>query len=163
LLAEVVSNASGMSLADFLEQRVFAPLELTMTLDPIYDGVDRAVSYESNIEVEANWLQVGDGAIHSTPTQLVLWADNYRTGTVGGDSLLAAQTADAVDTGYGSLYGAGIEIAPDGSLSHVGGWAGYVTLFGISADRSTAIAVMCNSVDTDAGAIAEDLRSIWAP
>ena len=61
----------------------------------------------------------------------------------------------------GSTYAAGVEVAADGSLSHLGGWAGFVTIFGITADRSTAIAVMCNSTDANAGAVAEGLRALW--
>ena len=161
LLAEVVEAASGMPLAEFLDERVFGPLELDMRLEPVYDGPNVAISYEDGEPVEAGWLQVGDGSIYTTPSELVRWADNYRTGTVGGSALLDAQITDGADTGMGSTYAAGVEVAADGSLSHLGEWAGFVTIFDITADRSTAIAVMCNSTDANAEAVAEGLEAIW--
>lgn len=111
----------------------------------------------------SGWSQVGDGSFHTTPSELVRWADNYRTGAVGGDRLLEATTSGAVPIGPGyGKYGAGIEIAEDGALSHLGGWSGFVTAFGITGDRETAIAVSCNSDAADLGTIAEGLRIIWA-
>ena len=163
LLAEVVEAASGMPLAEFLDERIFGALELDMRLEPAYDGPNVAQSYEAGAPLNWGWLQVGDGSIYTTPSELVRWADNYRIGEVGGGALLEAQTAGAVDTGAGTKYGAGIEVAPDGALSHSGGWEGYVTMFGVSADKSTAIAVMCNSTDANAEAVAEGLRAIWVP
>lgn len=160
LLAEIVEAASGIPLAEFLEQRVFGPLELDMRLEPLYSAPGVAVGHEAGEPVAAAWTQIGDGSLYTTPSELVRWADNYRTGTVGGEALLEAQLAGAVDTGYGSAYGAGIEVAADGALSHLGGWAGVVTIFGITGDRHTAIAVSCNSVEANAGAIAEALRDI---
>lgn len=161
LLAEVVESASGMPLGDFLDERVFTPLELDMRLEPAYEGPGVAQSYEGGEALDWGWLQVGDGSVYTTPSELVRWADNYRTGEVGGAALLAAQTAGAVEVGNGLKYGAGIEVAPDGALSHLGGWEGYVTVFGISADRSTSIAVICNSVEASAVAVAEGLKAIW--
>ena len=70
-------------------------------------------------------------------------------------------TDDAVDDGAGGEYGAGIGILPDGTLSHSGAWAGFVTLFGVSADRSTAIALSCNATDAAIGTIGEGLVTIW--
>lgn len=160
LLAEVVEAASGMSLAEFLAARVFGPLELDMRLEPLYDAPGVVTGHEGGQPVSAAWTQVGDGSVYASPSELVRWANNYRTGDVGGQRLLDAQVDDAAPTGR-SDYGAGIEIAPDGSLSHLGGWAGVVTVFGITADRHSSIAVSCNSVEADAGAIAEGLRRIW--
>ena len=104
------------------------------------------------------------GTAPSNPGELARWADNYRTGSVGGEPLHEAITQGTVATGSpdGSRYGPGIQIGADGALSHLGGWAGYVTIFGITADRSTAIALSCNSPDVAARQIAEGLRIIWA-
>lgn len=162
LLAEVVEAASGVPLPEFLDQRVFTPLSLDMRVDPLFSAPLVTTGHEGGEPVSTAWTQVGDGAVFTTPSELVRWADNYRTGELGGQELLDAQIAGAADTGYGGAYGAGIEVAGDGSLSHLGQWAGFVTVFGITADRHTAIAVTCNSVEADAGAIAEGLRELWA-
>jgi hypothetical protein len=100
-----------------------------------------------------------------TPSQLVRWADNYRTGTVGGPSWLSANLAGAVDTqlGDGVRYGAGIFERPDGSLWHNGSFTGFMSEFWVSSDRSTSVAPSCN-VDTDGidlDGMTETLSLIW--
>jgi hypothetical protein len=112
----------------------------------------------------SRWEQVGDGAVQSTPSELVRWADNYRTGRLGGEPLLDAQLADAADAG-GGRYGAGIVHRPDGALEHGGSWAGYLTEFFVSEDRRTAVAVTCNGDRGPSSAVrsvAAALQEEWA-
>ena len=168
LLGDIVARVSGQPLPAFLSAEVFKPLDLTMVMDPKaipgsalpYDDDEDTGEYSVSVTA---WEQVGDGGIQTTPSQLVRWADNYRTGRLGGQGLLDSQLAGAADTGSGDgdRYGAGIFVLPDGSLDHDGSWAGYVTAFHVSADRRTAVAVSCNTDAQDPGAIAEELEGIW--
>ncbi len=169
LLGEIVQRVSGQPLPAFLSAEVFKPLDLAMVMDPGNAIPNKAVSYEFDddtgeytVAVTA-WEQVGDGAVQTTPGQLVRWANNYRTGKLGGQRLLDAQLAGAADTGSddGDRYGAGIFVRPDGSLDHDGSWAGFVTAFHVSADRRTSIAVSCNAATQDPGAIAGELEGLW--
>ncbi|MCW6005926.1 beta-lactamase family protein [Micromonospora sp. CPCC 205371] len=163
LLAEVVRHASGESLPQFLRERVFAPLRLAMTMDPVTPIPGKATSYSGGQVADSRWEQVGDGGVQATPSELVRWADNYRTGELGGAPLLAAQLADPVpsDLGQGMDYAAGIIVGDDGTLLHAGHWAGFRTAFEIRPDRHTAYAVSCNSADLDPLAVVADLRSVW--
>lgn len=166
LLGEIVRQVSRQTLPAVLQTRVFGPLDLDMVMDPIAVIPNKAVSYEKYLSkfriVDSRWEQVGDGAIQTTPGELVRWADNYRTGRLGGQELLRLQLAGAVETKPGDgRYGAGIFSSPDGSLGHDGGWAGFVTTFQISADRRTAVAVSCNIAGDYPGPIATALTSIW--
>lgn len=168
LLAEVVAAVSGQPLPRFLDANVFSPLRLAMSLAPAARGPETALPYTRSPDgtwqpAGSAWTQIGDGAVQTTPGELVRWADNYRTGAVGGEALLKAQLDRAVPAGQpaGPRYGAGIAVNPDGTLSHEGGWAGYVTLFGVTADRRTAIAVSCNAAETDIAAVATGLQRIW--
>jgi len=166
LLAEVVRAASGTPLPDFLRSNIFEPLHLDMRMDPLAKGPLVATSYSKDggewRVADAAWTQLGDGSVHATASQLVRWADNYRTGAVGGRQLLRGQTEQAVATvPGGGRYGAGIAINPDNTLSHEGAWGGFTTLFGVSADRRTSIAVSCNTPAADIGAIATALQRIW--
>jgi CubicO group peptidase (beta-lactamase class C family) len=169
LLAEIVAAVAGMPLPAFLHDKVFTPLRLDMAVTPGARGPRIALPYSKSptggwAAAGSGWTQVGDGSVLTTPGELVRWADNYRTGTVGGPALLRAQTAGAVPTGpSGPAYGAGITVHPDGSLSHEGGWAGYATMFGVTADRRTAVAVSCNAAEADIAAVATGLQRIWAP
>jgi CubicO group peptidase (beta-lactamase class C family) len=168
LLANIVQRVSGQPLPAFLSAQIFKPLDLAMTMDPKlapgsaipYDYDDGTGAYTVAV---SNWEQIGDGAIQTAPSQLVRWADNYRTGKVGGQALVDAQLAGAVDAGSddGDRYGAGIYLLPDGGLTHDGSWSGSVTSFHISPDRRTAIAVSCNTGNQDPDAIAEEIGKLW--
>lgn len=159
LLAEVVQAASGMPLADLLTDRVFAGAALA--LQP--DSPRAAPGHANGSPAPSGWSQIGDGSVVGTPSALVQWADYYRSGTLDGVKLAPQAVAEAVDTGGpdGSSYGAGIMIATDGALSHMGSWAGTVTLFGVSADRRAVIAVSCNRTDAPVDGLAQGLRTIW--
>ncbi len=166
LLAEVVRRVSGTALPAFLRERVFAPLGLHMVMDPVGNVAGKAIPYSGADPkvLDSLWEQVGDGAVQSTPSDLVRWADNYRTGKVGGPPLLAAQLAGAVesDPGRGLEYAAGIVVAKDGALLHSGGWAGFRTAFEITPDRHTAVAVSCNLENHQPEPMAAELRRIWS-
>lgn len=167
LLGAVVEAVSGESLADFLNAEVFTPLGLDMVLDPARPVPTLALSYMkdggNDAVAPSAWEQTGDGSIQTTPSQLVIWADNYRTGAVGGPELLAAQVDGAVETGSetGERYGAGIFVGTDGTLEHDGSWAGFLTDFAVSADRTHSVAVSCNTDDQDPTAIAGEIAEIW--
>jgi CubicO group peptidase (beta-lactamase class C family) len=168
LLAEIAHTVSGKPLPELLRSNVFEPLHLDMTMDPLAQGPLTAISYTKDpagdqwFVADSDWAQLGDGSIQTTPSQLVRWADNYRTGAVGGAQLLCDQTEAAVETEPGAgRYGAGIFISPDNTLSHVGVWGGFTTLFEVSADRTTSIAISCNTPDADIAGIATGLKDVW--
>lgn len=163
LLAEVVENATGMTLPDWLDENVFTPLGLELVDDPAYDGPELAVSYDEDGSDDdfspefSSWAQYGDGGIHGTPSALVAWLDNYRTGALGGQELLKAQLVDP----DGWSYAAGIEIAADGSIEHDGSWLAFLSKFSVSADRHTEVVASCNRDDGDPDALVEQLKAIW--
>lgn len=171
LLGEIVHRVSGQSLPDYLSAQIFQPLGLAMVLDPVARIPNKALSYtkgdagnQGGYQVaDSPWEQVGDGGIQTTPSQLVRWADNYRTGKVGGPKLLDAQLAGAVETepGGGDRYGAGIISLANGMLDHDGSWAGFLTAFRISSDRRTSVAISCNVDKQDPEAMADALGRIW--
>lgn len=162
LLAEVVAAVSGEDLGSVLESTVFGDAHLA--LRPAPSGDDVAVPYAAAgsgwTATPSGWTQVGDGSVVGSPSDLVRWADLYRTdGSVRQQLVEGAVRTDAPD---GTRYGRGIVVAPDGSLSHAGGWSGYSTLFGVTADAGTAIAVSCNADSLPIGDIADVLLTTWA-
>jgi CubicO group peptidase (beta-lactamase class C family) len=167
LLGEIVQRVAGEPLPQHLNATIFGPLGLAMVVDPVGHVAHKAVSYEKadgHYQVaDSLWEQIGDGSVQTTPSQLVRWADNYRTGTVGGKRLLDDQLAGAVETepGGANRYGAGIYLMSNGTLDHDGAWAGFVTAFRVSADRSKSLAVSCNTDKQDAEALADSLAKLW--
>jgi CubicO group peptidase (beta-lactamase class C family) len=175
LLGEIVRRVSGVPLPRFLQERVLVPLDLHMVLDSMGAIAEKANSYDDGGRVLLHpWEHVGAGGLQTTPSDLVRWADNYRTGTVGGRRLLDAQLANPVTLpvvdspevrqwalGTEFAYAAGIQISGNGTLVHGGGWAGYRTELQISPDRHTALAVACNTTKVNLAVITADLRRIW--
>lgn len=164
LLGEVVQRVSGQPLPQFLSANIFQPLDLAMSLDLAGNARDRATPYEQgNAVPDSPWEQIGDGGVITSPSQLVRWADNYRTGKLGGPKLLEEQLAGAmpIEAGGGDRYGAGIYLRANGMLDHDGRWAGFVTAFHISKDRHKSLAVSCNTEDQDPAAIADALAPLW--
>jgi len=167
LLGEIVHRISREPLAQFLTEKIFHPLSLAMVLEPTGPIPKKATSYEKGSNgyraTQSGWEQVGDGGIQTTPSQLVYWADNYRTGRVGGPKLLEAQLAGAVpaEPGGADRYGAGIYSLANGMLDHDGAWGGFVTAFRVSKDRTTSLAISCNTDKRDPEALAGSLGKFW--
>jgi CubicO group peptidase (beta-lactamase class C family) len=167
LLGEIIHRVAREPLPQFLSERIFRPLGLSMMVDPTGPIPDKAVSYEKGSEgyraTKSGWEQVADGGIQTTPSQLVDWADNYRTGRVGGSNLINAQLTGSVSTepGGAERYGAGIYLLGNGMLDHDGAWGGFVTAFRVSKDRTTSLAISCNTDKQDPEALADDLAKLW--
>jgi CubicO group peptidase (beta-lactamase class C family) len=151
LLAEVVNAVSGQTLPDFLRERVFAPSNLDVVFRSEARG-DVAVGYDEILgRLEpAHYhgsLLAGPGFAMTTPSELVRWADQYRTGAVGGPQLLDAVARNARPISSApdaSDYGAGMYLRAGGSIEHDGWPPGGRRYFSVSPDRHTAVAFSCN-------------------
>lgn len=160
LLAAVVERVSGQSFADFLAERIFAPLGLDMVLAPTLHAPDIALSYDDDLSLqEAGWTSHGHTGIITTPSVLAVWGDQYRVGDIIQGDFETGAVVNSVETG--ERYGAGIYIAADGSLNHQGRMGGFITDFQVSADRHTVITVMCNGHLSNRNGLASALWEIW--
>ena len=167
LLAEVVAKVSGVDFPTFLRRQIFDPLNLNMVVDAINPIPGRAINYDMDTGVlRANdnerWEPIGEGALQTTPSELVKWADNYRRPRVGGPQLVAAQLGDTVEIFPGGpRYGAGLFVGADGRFGHGGDWLGFQTGFWVSADQTRSATVSCNSSAIDINDIGGQLNAIW--
>ena len=126
----------------------------------------RSASYRANTQgqfevADWQWDVSGAGGIWATPTELIRWADVYRTGRVGGKLVTGPENDAATGATADSRYGLGIFIAPDGTLWHDGRSGGFHTAFVVSADRGQAIAVACNSRGIEPFELVDVLGRIW--
>ncbi len=156
LLASIAEEASGTDFATILAREVYPDTE--MRLEPASTADDVALSYEGGSESRVEWLQIGDGSVVATATELAQWGTIYADTS---DPAVRAMTEGAADDGAGGQHGAGIGIDAEGNLGHSGGWAGFVTLFWVSADRSTVMSLLCNSTDLEIDALADGMLTIW--
>ena len=166
LLGLIVEQTSGRPLATHLAQTFFAPLDLTMALEPPGSSPTGTRSYRANEQgqfevVDWPWDLSGPTGIWATPTDLIRWADVYRTGVVGGELVTKPQTDAVAGADGDSRYGLGILIAPNGVLWHNGIARGFNTEFVVSANRDRAIAVSCNGNGIEPATLVEALGPIW--
>jgi CubicO group peptidase (beta-lactamase class C family) len=151
LLADVVRAVTGRPLQDVVRELLLEPLGLALQYDDAGWNPDTTDPSSARGYVRdpvsgewalggIRWETHGDAGIQATPSELVRWADNYRTGRVGGSRLLA----DALPEAGAGRYGAGIIEEDDGSLGHSGSAPGHLADFYVSPDRRTGIAVACN-------------------
>ncbi len=157
LLASIVEAVSDADFATVLDRETFGGA--AMRLEPASTASDVARSYVGGTESRSGWLQVGDGSIVATASELAQWGSIYGQ---TGDPAVRGMTANAVDDGAGGQYGAGIGIDPAGTLGHSGAWVGFVTLFQVSPDRSTVTVLSCNSPDLHIDVLARGLSTIWS-
>jgi CubicO group peptidase (beta-lactamase class C family) len=176
LFSQVVQSVTGQTLTAYLANEVFEPLGLNAVMDRQARIPEKAVSYSqegdqwviADQSADSPWEPVGQGAIQTTPSELVRWAAQYWDPTIGGAELLAARTEGAVDTILpGWRYGAGITIGTrsDGGpvLTHSGGFAGFLTELLILPDERLAAAVTCNrgGASRDTTALAAKAIAAW--
>lgn len=160
LLAEVVARVSGLSWAQFVAERIFAPLD--MKHSHVHDDCTklvprRAFSYERTGRGWrwdfSNWEQVGDGAVFTTVGDLLRWARNFDTGLVGGEALHTAMAAPGrLDDGSPIDYGMGLvfeiqDTVP--TVSHSGAWASYRAELLRIPSRELVVICLCNRSDLD--------------
>ena len=171
ILGRVVEKVSGVPFGTFLQQHIFAPVGMRLTMyDPAPGGPGMAVGYTSFALGEptfvapegAGWAGMA-GALWSTPTDLLAWdlalvdgkvlsPDSFRTLT------RPRHLADGRSTGYGcgdwvSDRGDAIVLWHDGAVS---GFTAQNTV--IPATRS-AVVLMSNA---DFGSLTELNRAILA-
>lgn len=97
LLAEIVARVSGMTLPEFVQERIFNPLEMTKSgfiddyraiIENMADAYmpldDRDYEYTS-----INYASVGEGGMYSTVEDLAKWDQNFYDPIVGSPSLIA--------------------------------------------------------------------------
>ena len=166
LLAEVIEQASGQSYQDFLETQVFKPLGLNMVADDDGPALGQARPYQAAGQPfesdEWRFYAMGATGVRATAGDMIRWADDYRTGTVGGPALLVDQWKEAVDTGIESTrYGAGMFRFPDGTVRNNGEFGGYRSSFAVSPDREKSVAILCNQARAKTDILLESLGFIW--
>ena len=176
LLAQVSEVVSDQRFAELTETLVFSPLGMERSVvrddqGELLDG--QAVGYEPTgagwDRAMSRWRQTGDGAVHSTPLDLVRWSELFMPGdraadsdgVVGSDEWVELMlSAGAVDDDDGTVYGFGVSVG-DGMVAHAGSWLGYSSWLGIRPAEGVAVAVACNIDGLDAEALGLDVLDIW--
>jgi CubicO group peptidase (beta-lactamase class C family) len=167
LLANIVRRASGMSLREFLQARVFEPLGMTRT--SIWDRntevlPNRATGYSRTgtegwrINHAWNFQMGGDGQVITSVEDLAKWDGNFYEPVVGGQGLLdRLHTRGVLSNGDTISYALGLSLDQYRGLprvQHGGSWAGFRSQLTQFPEQRTSIVIECNRSDANPGAFA---------
>ncbi len=186
ILGAIIAKVSGMSYADFLRQRIFAPLKMDHTVAHVYgkDEVsNRAYGYTDDA---GTWLEsdqsptsatLGDGGVYTSLDDLAKWDDALRNHTL----LSAAEMQPAItpvsapadaanwpkaDTGVPMAYGFGWFLDPYHShtrMWHTGSSIGFRTVIERFTENNLTIIILSNRGDLDTSALALKAADLYFP
>jgi CubicO group peptidase (beta-lactamase class C family) len=173
LLSLVVKRASGKTLREFAQERIFGPLGMTNTqiLDDHTRVIQRrAASYDPRPEGRfgasiANWEQTGDGAVQTTVEDLAKWDQNFYDPKVGGPRLLEQlQTTGALNSGEKIAYARGLLVDEYRGLrrvAHGGAWAGFRAEMVRFPDERFSVVALCNLGSTNPSRLAGQVADLY--
>jgi CubicO group peptidase (beta-lactamase class C family) len=158
LLSVILKRATGLSLRDFAEKSIFAPLGMRSSY--FYDDHTKshppgplAMGYapkDSGFEkaLYTNFEQVGDGGLWSTLNDLLAWDQNFYHPKVGDQAFLdEIQTPGKLNDGRPLEYGFGLMARDYGGLRtivHSGAFMGYRTMIQRFPDQHWSAVMLCN-------------------
>ncbi|MDD1018236.1 beta-lactamase family protein [Pseudomonas sp. TNT2022 ID1048] len=163
LLSSIAERAAGMPLKDYSRAHLFEPLGMSRSsivdqypvqLPNLAQGYEQDEPSKGPEAVDARWEQTGDGQVHSTVADLMLWLRNLSTGRVGGTALVEKmRQTEPFNDGDPGYYGMGLANRSYRGLqevSHSGSWAGFSTDVAWYPKLDVATVVLCNSTEGEA-------------
>jgi CubicO group peptidase (beta-lactamase class C family) len=164
LLGRIVERVSGMSLARFEEQNIFAPLGMTRTHVHDDSGAivrDRAYGYLQNpkggFRAVSNQIETtGDGAVFTTVRDLAQWDADFYHGKVWRPAIKAEMlrvntltNGQPVESEPGVVYAGGLNLGERRGLkfiSHGGKDLGFMADLTRYPDQKLTVALLCNQI-----------------
>jgi CubicO group peptidase (beta-lactamase class C family) len=163
LLAIIVGRVSGMSFAEFSEERIFEPLGLEHT--QWRDDYRRIVKGRSAAytALQGGAFQInrpieyvhGNGGILTTVGDLLTWNQALTTGRLGGPEFVALMhETGRLNDGSEIVYAGGLQVTVSAgvpAISHTGSTAGYRAFTSRYPDQGLAVAMLCNVSNVPTG------------
>jgi len=158
LLTEIVHRASGLTLGEFAEQRIFKPLGMKNTFyyEKLYQVVkNRATGYDCDFDHmvytagQCDTYTLGPGSVYTTVEDLALWDSNFYDNRIGGPHFIETMVSRPVLSNGDTLnYACGLEYGTHRGLhmlSHSGWWAGYLSYMVRFPEQRTTVILLANS------------------
>ncbi len=152
LLAMIIQIASGQMYEEFMDDRIFEPLNMehSYVLTERTPQVNYVKGYTAKLKNnDYNLLTYGDGGMFSTASDLLKWHMALENNSlVSSKALLEAYTPVELSNGQKRRYGYGWEIGNNlyGKLVfHTGGLAGYRTYIERQLGSSNVIILLTNT------------------
>jgi CubicO group peptidase (beta-lactamase class C family) len=172
LLAMIVERASGMKMQDFAQKNIFAPLGMNNS-GFFPQDTKNAPSYEWDAAkktfkpVKTTPNAIGAVGVYSSLRDFFLWDQNFYKNKLGKrDSTLIEriQISDTLLNGSKVNYGGGLFLAPyrrwEQTVSHTGGWNGYLMDYRRFPNSEISIVVVSNNNFSKPFPIADTLSDI---
>ena len=172
LLAEVVARVSGMSFAEFTNERIFTPLAMSNTL--FYDDHEKIVKnrtysyYADSTGYKKSVLSyaiAGATSLFTTVEDLSLWAMNFTNLRVGDAAIIEKMNTPAVLNNGKAIGGALGQFVGKykglNEIQHGGADAGYRSYLTRFPEQNFAVSVFSNSADFNSGGIAHKVVDIY--
>jgi len=172
LLAEIVARVSGQSFPAFMQARVFSPLGMTQSRFPASRNdliMGRATAYYPSQDgfktvIAANET-AGSTGLYTTPQDLLKWAENFETQTVGTPEVfeIMAERRQALN-GEDAVFAKGQELRPYlgfDTWSHGGRDAGFRSFLLRVPEADLELSLVSNRTDFDSAALAFALMEIF--
>jgi len=173
LLAVIVEKASGKSLREYAQEKIFDPLGMKNTHfhdDYMHLIPNRASGYFPGPNgTYRNFLstfdRVGSGGVFSSIEDLYLWDQNFYSGKVGGEKFLARlhqrgklNNGDELDYAFGLSIGErrGLRVVEHGGA--LGGYRANVVRF---PDEGLSVVVLANVSVAQPGALAMQIADLY--
>jgi CubicO group peptidase (beta-lactamase class C family) len=175
LLGRVVEKVSGQTYSSFVQQHIFAPLQMSRTAyEPGQITGDMAKGYTSfalaapiaAVPEAKAWASTA-GAIWSTPSDLLTWDQSILDRKLLTPASYAIITsAQRLTDGRSSGYGCGEGVNDRGAavvLSHGGAVSGYVAQNTVIPATRSAVVLLSNSDFSPVGVLNQELVSRMLP
>ena len=181
LAAQIVYRLTGKTLAQFAEERIFAPLGMHDTRyladanTIIPNGAEGYAPRQGGgfrlARSTYDGAIVGAGAVHTSVEDFGRWLNNYDLATVGGRDIIETMTTATLlndgtpaRSGASQAYAIGLNVGTMRGLkvvSHGGSWAGYRGHFLRFPDQRFAVSTFCNLTTSGPDSLARKVAGIY--
>jgi CubicO group peptidase (beta-lactamase class C family) len=180
LAAQIIYRLTGKTLAQFAEERIFAPLGMHDTryladaATIIPGGAEGYAPRQQGFRLARSAYDgaiLGAGAVHTTIEDFGRWLNNYDAAAVGGRDIIEKMTtptklndgSPAASSPH-QAYALGLNVGTLRGLrvvSHGGSWAGYRAHFLRFPDERMAVATFCNLTTSGPDSLARKVAGIY--
>ncbi len=173
LLGIIVKRASGRSLREFAEERIFRPLR--MKSSQFHDDYRRLIKnrasgyFPAGKDAFQNFLTtfdcIGSGGLFSSVEDLFLWDQNFYDGRVGGKNVIdLMHTQGRLNNGRELNYAFALTIGTYKGLktvSHGGALGGYRSMLLRFPEQKFSVIILSNLSSFNTTRLAEQVAAIY--
>src|SRR5882724_11722992 len=174
LLSVIVKRVSGETLREFATENIFEPLQMKHTMfrdEHTLLVPNRALAYDpkdagANYTLDVSYFeQTGDGAVHTSVEDLLIWDENFYSGKVGGkDFLDELQEPGKLSNGKTLAYAKGLFVGKYRGLrlvDHGGSWGGYRSQLLRFPEQHFSVACLCSLANANPEKRAREVADVF--